>query len=345
MDEDLFQRLCHVFPASGLTDLKVGVRSSSSPSISIYFFQTTPMHPHPRNSFFGVDGGRRYEANAAVHDRVMAEQPVPCPVPLPTVEAFLSLGNCSRAMMERRGGGADFGRAQVLYTNSILLSGDLSAAKIIDLVGKRAKSVTFCTMDEQYTDRMPEERRRLVAEGMAGMSLVACHQGVMCQSVSYATAALVMHPCALPFVNCVRLVALSRKDTRAVLMLTEMVLLPFFLRSDDPAVRRLYDAELAVWDPSVRGGLTRLPAELVRTAQLMKTRFSGQYGVMRAKYVDEVFVEKICAVCGRGSNGEKLHRCGRCSKIYYCGRVCQLGDWLRHKRDDGCTSAVVPHGV
>jgi hypothetical protein len=332
MNKDLFQRLCYVFPASGLTDLKVGV--CPSPSISIFFFQTTPMHSHPRNSFFGVDGGR-YEANAVVHDRVMGEQPVPCPVPLSTVEAFLSLGNCSRAMLERSGG-SDFSRVQVFYTNSILLSGDQSAAKIIDIVKKRVKSVTFCSIDDKFTDLVSEERRRLVAEGLAGMSLVACHQGSMCQSVSYATAALFMHPCALPFVNCVRLVALSKKDMSAVLMLTEMVFLPFFLRSNDPMVRGLYDTELAIWDPSIRDGLTRLSAQLVTTARLMKTRFSGQYGVMRAKYVDEVFVEKICAVCGKGSNGEKLHRCGRCSKIYYCGRTCQMGDWFRHKRSDGC---------
>ena len=122
---------------------------------------------------------------------------------------------------------------------------------------------------------------------------------------------------------------------QAVLMLTEMVLLPFFLRSRDENVRRLYEAELEIWDPCVRASLVLLPAKLVTTSNSMAEHFAGQHGVIRAKYVDDGFVAKLCCACGRGSQGEKLFRCGRCSKAYYCGRDCQMGDRVRHK-EGGC---------
>ena len=122
------------------------------------------------------------------------------------------------------------------------------------------------------------------------------------------------------------------------MMITEMVLLPFFLRSTDPGLRALYDKELSVWCPSVRAQLIRLPEQLVAASGSLAQRFAGTRTVVRAKYVDDRFVEKICAVCGKGAHGEKLSRCGRCAKVYYCGRVCQRSDWMRHKTDDGCVA-------
>lgn len=50
------------------------------------------------------------------------------------------------------------------------------------------------------------------------------------KSVGYATAALFKHQSALPFVNCVRLVAVARDDIEAVVRLTEVVILPYFIR-------------------------------------------------------------------------------------------------------------------
>ena len=334
MDEPLFSRLCYVFPSSGMSDLKVGVCSHAS----IFFFQSAPAHPFPRNAFYGVEADvARYTANMEVHDRVMAVQPVACPVALSTVETFLSLANRNRALLERccSFGSEALDQVHSLYSNAILLSLDQSASKLLDIIGKRVKSVTFCSTDDEVANLVPADLRKLVAEGLAGLSMVACHMGNMCQSVSYATAALHKHPSALPYINCVRLVALSKRDMASVLMITEMVILPFYLRSKLPAIHGLYNVELGIWDPSLRATLTRLPEQLLKISETMADRFAGQYGVMRAKYVENMFVEKICAVCGKGANGEKLQRCGRCSKIYYCGRVCQMGDWHRH-RQGGC---------
>jgi len=338
MDAALFRRLFYVFPASGLADLNLGVYCEDYPAYSIFFYQSTPMHPHPRNGFFGVESDiRRYDANKATYDGVMKKQPVVCPVSLSVIEAFLSLANHNRTMMERRGKVEKVGleRVHALYSNSILLSQDESACKILGIIAVRTKSVMFCSTDDDLTALVPVPLRTLVAEGFAGLAMVACYKGNMFQAVSYAAAALFKHPCALPFVNCVRLVALSKNDMQAVLMITEMVLLPFYLRSKDAATRALYETDLAIWDPAIRANLAHLPALLVETSVSLTARFAGVYGVVRAKYVDDRFVEKICAVCGKGSNGEKLQRCGRCSKIYYCGKECQLGDWPKHK-GDGC---------
>jgi hypothetical protein len=36
----------------------------------------------------------------------------------------------------------------------------------------------------------------------------------------------------------------------------------------------------------------------------------------------------VCVVCG--SNGH-TKKCGKCKKVYYCGRECQRKDWRQHK--------------
>jgi hypothetical protein len=120
------------------------------------------------------------------------------------------------------------------------------------------------------------------------------------------------------------------------MIVTEMVLLPFYIRSTDPALRVLYERELAIWGPKLGARLNRLPSQLVTTSQLLAGRFAGRSAVVRAKYVGDCFVEKICAVCGKGLRGEKLSRCGGCSKVYYCGRDCQVADWGRHKGSGCC---------
>jgi MYND finger len=113
-----------------------------------------------------------------------------------------------------------------------------------------------------------------------------------------------------------------------VLFITEMVLLPFFLRSAEH--RKLYDQELSIWTPDVRAGMATLPAKLADMSHKMLNRFYGADGVIRAKFQDSVFVEKICACCGKGFLGEKLMRC-KCGMIYYCGSDCQRSDWRNHK--------------
>jgi hypothetical protein len=117
-----------------------------------------------------------------------------------------------------------------------------------------------------------------------------------------------------------------------------MVLLPFFLRSNDPTFRALYDKEMAIWGPQLRAQMERLPSQLVATSKTLAGRYNGCRTMVRAKYVGDRFVEKLCVVCGKGSHGERLSRCGRCGKAYYCGKSCQLADWGRHRRVDGCNA-------
>ncbi len=81
-----------------------------------------------------------------------------------------------------------------------------------------------------------------------------------------------------------------------------------------------------------------LAHELAATAASLQERFSGRYGVIRAKFRDTSFVEKLCRVCGKGAQGEKLRCCGKCKKVYYCCRDCQLADWPSHKSDCGVSA-------
>jgi hypothetical protein len=337
MDSTLFHRLCYIFPACGMTDLRVGVCKPTAPPPSIFFMQTVSPHPFPRNGFFAVDADtNRFRTNMETHDRVVANQPIVGLIPAPIVEAFLSLANCDRAFLEQgmtTTAPSNFNRARRLYVNGLLLTRDVPAARMLDLINKRAHSVTFCSADNSLDALLPLSLLALVAECFAGLAIVSYHQGMTCQSIGFATVSLSKHPCALPFVNCVRLFALARHDLTMVLMLTEMVILPYYLRSTDPSVRKLYDTELSVWDPCIRARLEQLPAQLVATSVSMAKRFAGHCGVVRAKFIDDRFVEKICAVCGKGG---KLSRCGLCGKVYYCGKDCQLAGWKAHKRA-GCS--------
>jgi MYND finger len=49
-------------------------------------------------------------------------------------------------------------------------------------------------------------------------------------------------------------------------------------------------------------------------------------------------VEPRCAHCSRTSSeaaaaGEKLMRCARCRRVFYCGKVCQQASWPAHRAD------------
>jgi hypothetical protein len=41
-----------------------------------------------------------------------------------------------------------------------------------------------------------------------------------------------------------------------------------------------------------------------------------------------------CRVCGKrkSKNDDSIFMCGKCGKVQYCSRICQLGDWNDHKR-------------
>lgn len=43
------------------------------------------------------------------------------------------------------------------------------------------------------------------------------------------------------------------------------------------------------------------------------------------------FLSVKCATCHQERSLEKLERCSRCKKVYYCDSVCQRNHWYRHK--------------
>jgi hypothetical protein len=337
-DEQMFQRFTYIFSAVGLTDLKVGVSDFGSSNCKVYFVQERSHYPSPRNGFFCVDDDiNRYKENVVTHRTVMNSQPVIDPVPFETIEAFLSLGNSNRAIMEQRGNDpVDFDRVRTIYSNCIRLSRDESARKILDMINMRTECITFCSTDDDETALVPEKIRMVVAEAFAGLAMVAIHQNRCLQAIGFATAALSKHPSALTFVNCARMVSSARKDMRAVMYFTEMVILPFFYRTKDAALHSLYDREMGIWDPVVQKSLSKLPPTLASAAQSMISRFSGQYGVMKARLIGGTFVERSCKVCGKGFEGEKLFRCAGCERVYYCGKGCQQAHWKEHKA--GCSA-------
>ena len=215
-----------------------------------------------------------------------------------------------------------------IYENAIRLSRDESAIKMMGMIAKRQNSVTFCSTDDDATGLVPEEVRESVAESFAGLAMCALHQGSIHQCVGYATSALYKHRCALPMVSCVRIMAVSLDSAQATMYITEMVLLPYYLRTNN---RELYEHELCLWDPVTRASFEDLPHKLATTAASLRERYTGRYVVVKAKYKDSTFIEKLCSTCGKGANGEKVFSCNRCGKAYYCGKECQKAHWKKHK--------------
>jgi hypothetical protein len=144
--------------------------------------------------------------------------------------------------------------------------------------------------------------------------------------VGFAVAALAKHPCALPFVNCARIVAAVLDQTSMVLGITEAALLPFYLRTGR---KELYAKELGLWKPSVAEEFKALPKELLTMSQYMHRRFEGRHCVVKAPFGDVRQIQKMCTVCSAYSAEAKF--CVRCKKVYYCGRECQKADWSEHK--------------
>jgi len=339
-DSIMFKRFTYIFSATGITDLKVSVSDFGYSDSTVYFIQEKSHHPSPRNGFYCVDEDiNRYKENMLTHRRVVNEGVVMIdPVSIETLEAFLSLGNSNRALLEKKGSDpAEFDRVSILYSDCIRLSRDVSARRMLDLIHSRTTSITFCSTDDSETKLVPEDILRIVAEAFAGLAMVAIHQNRCFQAVGYSTAALCKHSSALPFVNAARMVSSARKDIRGMMYLTEMVILPFFYRSKDPLLHSLYDREIGIWDPSIQKGLSKLPPKLASTSQSMASHFAGQCGVMRARFINDSFVERVCKVCGETRG--KLFRCGGCEKVYYCSKGCQRANWKEHKA--GCSAGPV----
>jgi hypothetical protein len=342
----MFQRFFYIFPAMGIKDLKVCVAEFGSGNCMVNFMQENSSLQHPRNAFYCIDKDvSRYKESMEIHNRFISQQraagKIEGPVPVEVVEAFLSLGNCNRAILELNGGTpAEFERVVHLYSNAILLSRDESAINMLHLIGSRDSCMTFCSTDDETAKLVPEPILRAVAEAFAGLAMVAVHQKRCFHAIGFANASLWKHPSALAFVNCARMVSCARNDVQTVMYLTEMVILPFFYRSSDTCFRSLYDKELGLWDPEIKAKLSQLPPRLVSTAMNMAKHSTGERRVMKARFCDGCFVERVCRVCNLGIHGEKLFLCSVCRKVYYCSKECQLLDWKEHKAL-GCKSRVI----
>jgi len=224
----LLNKLCYVFPAVGMKDLSLCMNHECT---SMSFVQNGTYVPFPRNGFYQCDPDtQRYKANLELYTATMKTLKQTVPASLEVVHAFVSIGNANRTMCERGVLKLDMASVIIMYENSIRLSGDESAIKMLSLIARRKKTVTFCSTDDDESSLVPEPTRLAVAEAFAGIALCALYQGQILQSLGYATAALFKHPASLPMVNCCRLAAVVRRDMRALLFVTEMVLLPFYLR-------------------------------------------------------------------------------------------------------------------
>ncbi len=240
----LLDRFCYIFPACGVADLQLCMHQPGRLS----FAQTETHVPFPRNGFYQLEPDiERYRASVAVY-RTMSGTLQAVPARIDVVYAFVSLANANRAVRERMGISSSetikCAHEVRLYETGIRLSGDESAVKMLDLVSRREHAVTFCSTDDEITHLVPEQLRLIVAEALAGLALCALYDGRIFQCVGYATAALFKHHASLPMVACSRLVALARRDGKATLMLTEMVLLPFYLRCDPLCGLPAFDVEI-----------------------------------------------------------------------------------------------------
>lgn len=224
----LLSKLCYVFPEVGMKDLSLCMNHEGT---SMSFVQEGSYVPFPRNGFYQCDPDtERYRSNLEIYTSTMKTLQQTVPASLDVVHAFVSVANANRAMCERGAMKVDLASVIIMYENGIRLSGDESAIKMLSLIARRKKTVTFCSTDDEESRLVPEPTRLAVAEAFAGIALCALYQGRVLQCLGYATAALFKHPASLPMVNCCRLAAVVRRDMRALLFLTEMVLVPFYLR-------------------------------------------------------------------------------------------------------------------
>ena len=325
---DLVSKFCYVFPKIGMDDLKLRF----SP-VSMSFMQERSHVPFPRNGFYQLDPDR-YPINLEVYKKTMDNHTQDVPAPMSLVYAFVSVANAVRSTFETTPGTPErFDRVVRIYENAIRLSGDESGIKIINLISKREQAVTFCSTDDETSNMLPTDVRQIVGEAFAGLAMCALHQGRIHQSIGYATAALFKHRCALPMVSCARIMAVWLGNRQAIMFFTEMVLLPFYIRIND---NDMLKEELSLWAPSIQQSFGDLPHKLAATAASFQERYAGRFVVVKAKYKNAVFIEKLCRVCGKGDNGEKLFSCVRCGNVYYCGKQCQKAHWPHHKPD--CTA-------
>ena len=319
---------CHIFSSLGVTDLKVGFGKLTSPPSRdsvVYFIQETPSD----NGFYSPFPDN-YQQNLSLHSNLLSRYTPSSNLILTQPEciqhatACVQIANCNRTVIERRDPPRAFSSCRKFYMNAIYITNDDSAIKILQTVLRHPDRITFFSTDDGRSGLVPERILMIVAEAFAGLSMVCMHDGDWKGSVSFAVAALCKHSCALPFVNCVRIVAEGFGDKEAVLALTEYAILPFLRRTDMTAI---FDDELKIWCGFVGPSFSD---EVVKIAKNIFTQtLTKEPWVIRGKLVGGVFVEKKCGKCGNKEGG--LMRCARCCKMYYCSVECQQSDYRDHR--------------
>ena len=316
---------CHIFASLGMQDLDVAFKVADNghfDASALFFSQQ-----HPTGNGFYAPWPDKYKENVSIYNS-LADRHSAGSVMLELDECakfatvYVQLANCNRTVIERRGtprGERVFNATRNLYLNAIRISNDESALKIMDIVLKHPERITMFSTDDGATGLVPEPILMLVAEAFAGLAMICTHYGDWRASVSFAVAALCKHSCALPFINCVRIVA----DRAGDVAITQFALLPFLLRT---GMVGMYEDELRIWSGSTYD-MSTFPVEVVAVYKELLERTSGVYSVLRGKLVDGVFIGKLCATCGKDKS---LKRCSRCNMVYYCSEECQKSDHPKH---------------
>jgi hypothetical protein len=156
MNTDCIQSLCHIFNTIGLTDLRLIMDKSrvSNPS----FVRDPSYYPFPRISFYSMDWDR-YEVNMGVCKSVLARDNEVCKTNVSELEAIVSVANCNRGVVERKG--LDFNNVVAHYENCIILSGDQSSVRMMSMIKKRTNCVAYCSTDEGMKNAVPEGVRKV----------------------------------------------------------------------------------------------------------------------------------------------------------------------------------------
>ena len=120
----------------------------------------------------------------------------------------------------------------------------------------------------------------------------------------------------------------------------------FLLRRDPDMLQKLLQAEGQRVRVKSTGRLGRCIGDIDISCSIGDPSGNGKYPVLldRTTSADadddnndslfqEIARDEIDFICNKCTSAVADHRCGRCKKVWYCGRECQSKDWKKHKRN------------
>ena len=120
----------------------------------------------------------------------------------------------------------------------------------------------------------------------------------------------------------------------------------FLLRRDPDMLHKLLQAEGQRVRVKSTGRLGRCIGDIDMSCSIGDPSGNGKYPVLldRTTSADddddnndslfqEIARDEIDFICNKCTSAVADHRCGRCKKVWYCGRECQSKDWKKHKRN------------